>query len=130
MILRSVLLTTTKTNMLKGRTPDITLARLPQYAICLGLGLLGGALGVAFTIGLTIIIQARLGPAAVFLPTAIPFTIIATLFGLAASWLLGRATDQFLSRPCCSSDRQGLQLIMIVSVITSLLESLLFMHNL
>ena len=47
-----------------GDAQEAVLHWLPQYSLCIGLGLLGGAVGVALAIGLAITIQLRLPPPA------------------------------------------------------------------
>ena len=63
--------------------------QLARYALCVAVGLLGGALGVALATGLAILIQLRLPPPAVFAPGMVPLMLAAALGGLAISWLLG-----------------------------------------
>jgi high-affinity Fe2+/Pb2+ permease len=122
--------TINKTYIPKTQVTVITLKRLPQYIFCGGLGILGGAIGVALAIGLTIVVQAMLSPTVVFSPNVVLLSIVATLFGVGASWLLGQATHRILPSQvsCCSE--QNLQVILIFSVFTSLVETILFVYGL
>ena len=109
-----------------GRPHRSALHRLPQYGACVGLGLLGGATGVALAIGLAILVQLRLPPPAVFAPGMIPLMVTATLAGLAVSWPIGRMTRH--TRPDASRDpaQKGMQVILVTSVFASLAQVLLF----
>jgi hypothetical protein len=102
------------------------LCQLAQYALCVALGLLGGALGVALAVGLAILIQLRLPPAAVFTPGTVPLMVIGTGAGLACSWLLSRQAHR--TWPDLASDTRlnSLQVILVSSVFASLAQSLLF----
>lgn len=107
------------------------LHRLPQYAVCIGLGLLGGAVGVAMAIGLAILIQLRMPPPAVFAPGVIPLMITAVLAGLGTSWLIGQMARHSMARHSWSdlvgdSSQHGLQVILVSSVFASLAQVLFF----
>jgi hypothetical protein len=104
----------------------IALQRLPQYVTCVGLGLLGGAGGLTLAIGLVIVVQLLLPPAKIFLPGAIPFIVMATAIGLGVSWLLGRATCRIFPGFLGSLGERGLQVILVFSTFTSLLQAVLF----
>ena len=102
------------------------LCQVAQYALCVTLGLLGGALGVALAVGLAILIQLRLPPPAVFTPGMVPLMVTAALAGLAVSWLLGWLAHH--GWPDLGADLRlnGLQVILVSSVFTSLAQSLIF----
>ena len=102
------------------------LCQLAQYALCLALGLLGGALGVALAVGLAILIQLRLPPPVAFTPGMVPLMVMAALVGLAVSWLLGQWANHSWPDLATSSRLNGLQVILVASVFTSLAQSLLF----
>ena len=106
--------------------PAATPWHLAQYALCVALGLLGGALGVALATGLAILIQLQLPPPAVFAPGIVPLMVTAALGGLAISWPLGRLAHH--SWPDLGSELRlnGLQVILVSSVFASLAQSLLF----
>jgi hypothetical protein len=122
MNLPSNILTSTSSNVSEKRV----IARLPQYVICAGLGLLGGAIGVALAIGLAILIQSALSPMIIFSPDATHFMAVGTLMGIGVSWLLGRVAQHVLPSLSYNAGEQGMQVILIFSVLASLLNSLLF----
>lgn len=132
MDLRSIfeVLTETKTSRSKAQATTIGLRRLPQYVICAGLGLVGGATGVALAVGLAILTQLLLPPPTVFSPSAIPLVATATLAGLGASWLLGRVAHRILPSLLRASDELGLQVTLVVGVFVSLFQTLLFTRGL
>jgi hypothetical protein len=105
---------------------QIVLRRLPQYVICAGLGMLGGAAGVAAAIGLAILVQLLLPPSVVFLPGIIPLMVLATVAGLGVSWLLARMMRHIMPGLLQDSPEKELQVILVFSVFTSLLQTMLF----
>jgi hypothetical protein len=102
------------------------LHRLPRYAVCVGLGLLGGAVGVALAIGLAIMVQWRLPPPIVFAPGVMPLMLTAVLAGLCASCLMGQAARYGLPDLIGDPSHNGTQVILISSVFASLAQVLLF----
>jgi F0F1-type ATP synthase membrane subunit c/vacuolar-type H+-ATPase subunit K len=102
------------------------LHRLPRYAVCVGLGLLGGAVGVALAIGLAITIQLRLPPPTVFTPGVMPLIVTAVLAGLCASWLMGQAARYGLPDLLDDPSHNGTQVILVSSVFASLAQVLFF----
>jgi hypothetical protein len=83
-------------------------------------------LGVALATGLAILIQLRLPPPAVFAPGMVPLMVTAALGGLVISWPLGWLAHY--SWPGLGSGLRlnGLQVILVSSVFSSLAQSLLF----
>jgi hypothetical protein len=132
MDLRSILevLTETKTSRSKAQAMTIGLRRLPWYFICAGLGLVGGATGVALAVGLAILTQLLLPPPTVFSPGAISLIATATLAGLGASWLLSWVAHRILPSLLRDSEELGLQVTLVVGVFVSLLQTLLFTRGL
>jgi hypothetical protein len=130
--LRSILevFTETETSKPKAQVMTIELQRLPQYVICTGLGLVGGATGVVLAVGLAILIQLLLPPPTVFSPGAIPLMVTAILSGLGVSWLLDQVARRILSSPFRNLGEQRLQVVLVFSTVTSLLQTLLFMQGL
>lgn len=119
-------LLTTRTRVHEAGARESVLWELPQYALCIMLGLIGGTLGVALAIGLAILIQLRLPPPAVFTPGTVPLMVTGALVGMACSWLLSRQAHR--TRPNLASDTRlnSLQVILVSSVFASLAQSLLF----
>ena len=109
-----------------GGAQRSVLRRLPRYAACVALGLLGGVAGVALAIGLAILVQLRLPPPTVFAPGVIPLMVTAVLAGLGVSWLMGQMMRY--SRPDRPDDssHNGMQVILVSSVFASLAQVLLF----
>jgi hypothetical protein len=130
--LRSTLkqLVTTETSRSKAQAMTIEIRQLPQYVICVGLGLLGGATGVALALGLAILIQLLLPPPTVFSPGAIPLMVMAILSGLGVSWLLDQVAHRTLSSPFRNLGEQRLQVVLVFSTATSLLQTLLLTQGL
>jgi hypothetical protein len=129
MSLLSTLLTTTKSNLPDGRALADMRRHLPGHAICVGLGALGGATGVTLVIGLVIVVQSLLFPEANLSFTTAQFTIAATLLGGGISWLIGRWAHRVLLS-LEDLDANGLKLILIFSVFTSLLQAFFFTSGL
>jgi hypothetical protein len=126
----SNIMTTTKADVIKGRTLETTLRKLPQYVVCSGLGLIGGAIGVAIAIALAIVIQARIAPTTTYFPGLVPLSIVATLAGLGVSWLMGRGLHRILPSLSRHPDEKWIQVVLVFSVFASLLETFLFIQAL
>jgi hypothetical protein len=103
-----------------------SLQRLPGYAACALLGLLGGITGVALTIALAIVIQLILPVPVVFAPRAIPLMLAAILAGLGITWLLGLMARQAGSELVKGSGERGQRVMLVFSVLAGTLQSLLF----
>jgi len=110
--------------------PTIIWQRWSGYLIWVGLGLVGGAAGVALSLAAVIFTQIFLLPTTVFSPGMIPLTIVATALSGGASWLLGRLVYQFFPRLVRNSPEQAMQVILMVGVLASLLQTFLFMQGL
>jgi hypothetical protein len=117
---------TTKADESNIEARESALHRLPLYAVCVGLGLLGGAVGVALAIGLAILIQLRMPPPAVFAPGIIPLMVTAVAAGLCVSWLAGHVARHSRSDLLGDSSQHGLQVILVSSVFASLAQVLFF----
>jgi hypothetical protein len=126
----TTLSTGTKTDLSKVRAISFVHRRLPQFIICAGIGMIGGAIGVAVAIGLAIVFQLLLFPSTVFSPNVIQLTVIAILAGLGISWLLSQGADRILSGLLHDPGAQALQVVFVFSALTSLLQSFLFTHGL
>lgn len=103
---------------------------LPQHALCAGLGMVGGAAGVALAIGLAIGAQVTLFPTALFSPNPILLTLVAIMTGLGISCLLNRLGGRILPSLKKYPHERRLQIVLIFSTLTSLLQSLLFTDGL
>jgi hypothetical protein len=125
----STILSTAKTGEIK-KERMITWRQLPQYILCAILGLLGGAAGVALAIGLAIVSQLLLSPAVVFSPGVVLLALVAVVAGMGVSWLLSRLVRLIWPDLFYTSAGQGIQVMLIVSTFTSLLQTFLFMHGL
>ncbi len=102
------------------------LRRLPRYALCVGLGLLGADVGVALTIGLAILIQLRPPSPTVFAPGMITLMVTAVLAGLGVSWLIGHVVARHSCDVPGTPSQNGLKVILVSSVFASLAQVLFF----
>lgn len=119
----------TLTNVSSESNQAIGLQRWIRYFLCAGFGLVGGTTGVAIAIGLAVFVQLLLTPTA-FLPGVIGLTVAATLAGLAVSWWINRAGGRILPDLFGRPDERSVQIIMVSSVLTGLLQTFLFTYNL
>ena len=119
-------LLTTEAGMPNADAQGFVLQQLPQYTICAGLGLLGGALGVALAIGLAILINRLLPPSTIFAPGVIPFMAGGALAGMGIAWLLGQVATFTWPGLFADLNTSGLRVILVFSVLTSLLQTILF----
>ena len=102
------------------------LRKIPEYTVCAILGLLGGAAGVAVAIGLAILLQLLLPSGQILSIGIVPLMVLAAVMGLVASWLLGKLVRRSSIRPRRDRYEMGLQVTLVLSVFTSLLQTLLF----
>ncbi len=130
MTTQNTTLAATKTSARKDLARPQTLEQTPQYVLCAVLGLIGGAAGVALTIGLVIVAKLWLSPAVIFAPSIVLLTIAATVIGLGISWLAGFSAHRLLPTLFYSTRRHGLPVILVFSTLASLLQSLLFLGSL
>jgi hypothetical protein len=100
--------------------------QVARYVICAVLGLVGGAAGVALAIGLAIAVQLRLPPSAAFSAGVPLLMVMAAGFGLAVAWLLTRAARGVVSILSPDVRERGLQVALVFSVFSSVLQTLLF----
>ncbi len=110
-----------------GLSQGGTIWRLSQVAFFTELGLVGGTLGVALAIGLTILLQSLVGA---FEPGAILITMLAILIGLGATWLLSLVARRVWPRLFSDWNNQALQMALVFGVFASLLQSVFFTHGL
>jgi hypothetical protein len=103
----------------------IWLQRVIRYALCAGMGLVSGAVGVAVTIGLVIIVQSLLFPTT-FSPGAMLIAIAASLISLGVGWLASWVARRLLPELFVQLEERALQVILVFSVLTSLLQTILF----
>jgi hypothetical protein len=127
---RTTLAPLTRTDNHKTVTLKAIIEQLPYLIICMSLGIVGGGIGVALAIGSAVLIQTLFYASTVFLPNVPVLTIVAVLVGLSASWLLSRLARRLMPNFRYNMNAQGLQVILIASALTSLLENYLFLHNL
>lgn len=120
-------LLTTETGMSDANAQGFALQQLPYYSICAGLGMLGGALGVALAIGLTILINLLLlPPFEVFAPGVIPLMAASALAGVGIAWLLGQVANFTWPGLFADLNENGLRVILVFSILGSLLQTILF----
>lgn len=117
---------TTNTVAVKDAERAVVLHHLPKYLVGVISGMLSGALSVAFVIGLAIVIQALLPPSATFASHSFLLALAAALTSLSISWILSRVVGRHLPGLFYYMDEQGLQVMLISSAFTSLLETFIF----
>lgn len=102
--------------------------RLVHSFIHAGFGILGGAIGTAMAIGLAIIVQLMMSPTNAFWPNVTLLAIAATIIGWGVSWVLSRVAPYLVSTLAGSDTAaMGLKITLVLSGLTSLLETYLFM---
>jgi hypothetical protein len=116
----------TEAGMADAGAQGSALRQLPMYTICVLLGLLGGAMGVALVIGLAILVSLLLPPSVSFAPGVIPFMAASALAGAGITWLLGQVASFSWRELRQGSGETGLRVMLVFSVLASLLQSLLF----
>jgi len=119
-------LLTTEAGISNTDAHGIALQRLAQYTICVGLGLLGGAFGVALVIALTILINLLSPPSVIFAPGVIPLMAGSALAGVGVAWLLSQIVNFILPGLFAALNENGLRVILVFSILTSLLQTILF----
>lgn len=92
------------------------------YIFCAAIGLVGGAIGVALTIGLMIIVTQML--AIVFEPNSYLLIGVAVLLGLGFTWLFERILRVVM--PGLNLSQRHQQVIFVFSVLIVLLEGFIF----
>jgi len=102
--------------------PAIQLQKGLTYAFFAAIGMVGGALGVALTIGLMIIVAQTF--TMVFETNSYVLIGLAVLFSLGISWLLERGVRYIFSG--LNTSRQQLQVVFVFSVLIALLEGFVF----
>lgn len=93
------------------------------YVFFAAIGMVGGALGIALTIGLMIIVTQTF--TLVFDPNSYILIGVAVLVSLGISWLLERVFCYIF--PGLNTSQQQLQVIFVFSVLIVLLEGFIFM---
>ncbi|MEW5960779.1 MAG: hypothetical protein AB1801_23890 [Chloroflexota bacterium] len=104
--------------------------QLAQQVVAAGLGILGGSTGVALAIAMAIVIQLSLPPTIKLPANIISITVAATLFGVGVSWLMNGLVRQLRPSLVHHSTDRGVQIVLIFSVLTSLLQGILFTQGL
>ena len=128
MSIHTILSTSTKTGAADEQTLGV-FVRLLQYVLCAGMGMIGGATGVAIAIAVAIAIQLLFFPTAAFSPNGTLLTLIAVVAGIGISWLLRQGARRLLAGLFYGLAEQELQVILVFSILTSLLQSLLFTYG-
>ena len=106
-----------------------SIQQLPRYAVCAATGIVGGGIGVMFTIGMAVIAQGVLFPTIIFLPNVILLTIVATLMGLSCSFLLAQLGRRIMPNLLEAPENRALQVVFVFSTLTTLMETFLFMQG-
>jgi len=115
-----------------ARDQSIThfLQRMPKYVVFVGLGVIGGEIGTALAIAATIVVQALFSPATTFTLEIAPLALVAILLGVGISWALAEALYRIWLRKYNAFKGQGLQVLLLASILTSLMQTVLLTHGL
>ena len=117
---------TTKTTLETAQKTAAWTEQWGKHLIYIGLGGLGGAIGVAVAIGLTILFVLSQPPSLIiYNPGPLALALMATPVGLGTAWLLKGIARQMRPPLFQQSDKQALQIILIAALVTGLIESLL-----
>jgi len=120
----------TKSATSKTTAMSVSLQQISHYVICAVLGVLGGGLSVALMISLTIILQLASPPTSPFEISITMFTLVTAIVSGGAAWLVGQAVYRLVLGRYSNLSHLGMQIILTFAVLTSLLQSLLFMRGL
>jgi len=113
------------------RTEDQPLTQqVTHLFLAMGLGALGGTTGVALAFALVIMVQLALPPATLLPSTVIPITVAGALFGIGVAWLVNGAVQRLRPGLVQLATERSLQIVLIFSVLTSLLQGFLFTQGL
>jgi hypothetical protein len=103
---------------------------MPKYVVFAGLGVIGGEIGTALAIGATIVVQALFSPATTLTLEIAPLALVAILLGVGTSWALAEALHRIWLRKYHAFKSQGLQVVLLASILTSLIQAVLLTHGL
>ncbi len=127
MNLRNSTYRTTDVNVFKELDFIAAARQLPHYLVCAILGIIAGGLGVALVIGLVIGVKLLLSPMVIFSPSVIILAAVAAGFGIGIAWMLSQMLTRIVRNTVDNADKHGLQVTLIFSILTGLLQTLLFM---
>lgn len=121
--------TSVQNSVSEGQIPQIW-QRLIKHFVSAGLGMVGGGAGVAGTMACIVGIQLFFVTDGMFLPNLSIVAVAASVVGIGASWVLYYIVQKFSPFALLRNlNQDSLQVIFVVSVFTSLLETFLFMQN-
>ncbi|MCB0167678.1 MAG: hypothetical protein KDI79_25855 [Anaerolineae bacterium] len=104
--------------------------RLTQYFVSAGVGVIAGGLGVTIVLACIIGIQLFYVTNHMFLPDPTVAAVAAALIGVVIAWLLHLVFRYFSPlRLLQTLNHEGLRVVLIFSVLTSLSETFFFMQN-
>ena len=112
---------------LSSNDKAVTISKqLSKYIIYAGLGALGGATGVAFVIGFSIILVLLAPPPETFSPSITLLAGMAMVIGLSLAWLFHLVARRLRPAIFNEAGKYALSVSLTCSLITSLLQSFLF----
>ena len=114
----------------KAHTISLNTEQIPHYIICVGLGGLSGVLGVAIVIGTVLIHHLFFTQATELIVGFVPLMILAALMSCGVAWLMTIASRRLIRSLATHFNEQSWQIILIISILTSLIQFPLFMHSL
>ena len=103
---------------------DTLFTQFPVYVVCIMLGFLNGALGVAFAMGFAIIVELYFSVS--FVSGIVPLALIAVASGLGISWLSSRLSSRLFQTLYTIKE---MQVMLVASVLTSLLQVFIYMQG-
>jgi CheY-like chemotaxis protein len=104
-------------------------AIIRQYFVYTGFGLVGGAVGAALAIWVVVLSQRFIAPGDVFNPGMLQLMALTILMSVVVSWTLYYITNLTLPRLAQSLNGQALQVVLVSSIATGIIESLFVSQN-
>ncbi|MCB0210325.1 MAG: hypothetical protein KDJ52_13390 [Anaerolineae bacterium] len=106
------------------------LQRLIKYFVSAGLGIIGGGMGVAGMMACIVGLQFFYVTDEMFLPSLTIVAVASSVLGIGASWVIYYSVKKISPFTLLRNlDHDSLQVIFVISILTSLLQTFLFMHD-
>jgi DNA-binding NarL/FixJ family response regulator len=97
-----------------------------RHLLYMGMGLVSGTMGVALTMWLAVMAQSWLPPSTTFSPGTLSLLILAAVASVGVTWYFNRLTGWLAPRLPYHLKAEALQMVLVASTSTSVLQTLLF----